>query len=433
MPNDACCGPRAPPEAEGRRALLALAAGLLLGPAACAPRRPPDTVAAPDPSRPGLTVISREEALPLDEAVVHLADASLGAARELPELQAGGRRRLVIDPLIDRASGAETAATRRAVVRIEEVVRQRHRGLELRPFTLAELEARPLILLGAMTPAAGEGSLTAAAGPSGTYRIWAVLGDLRSGLILAHPTAWVQAETVDPMPSAFHGRSPAWTEDEMVAAYLRTCAADAGQPMDPLYLGGLRAAAATAEGVAAFEREEHARALTLFETARAAPGPPPMRALNGLYLANAALGRSAAAEEAFGRVVAHGLSRGRLGVKLLFRPGSTAFVEAPALSAPYPMWLRRIAARAAAGGTCLLVSGHASVTGSAAVNDRLSLARAEAVRGRLLAAEPRLRGRVRAEGRGSREPIIGLGTDDLRDALDRRVEFRPVPCGLQAA
>jgi hypothetical protein len=34
----------------------------------------------------------------------------------------------------------------------------------------------------------------------------------------------------------------------------------------------------------------------------------------------------------------------------------------------------------------------------------------------------------RADGVGSREVIVGLGTDDLRDALDRRVEFRSVDC-----
>jgi hypothetical protein len=29
---------------------------------------------------------------------------------------------------------------------------------------------------------------------------------------------------------------------------------------------------------------------------------------------------------------------------------------------------------------------------------------------------------------GSRENLIGLATDDLRDALDRRVEFKVIDC-----
>jgi outer membrane protein OmpA-like peptidoglycan-associated protein len=119
-------------------------------------------------------------------------------------------------------------------------------------------------------------------------------------------------------------------------------------------------------------------------------------------------------------------------VRLLFRPGTTEFMRDPAVSGPYPMWLRQIAQRLAAREGCVVVSGHASVTGSAAANDRLSLARAQSVRARLVAEEPVLRGRSEAVGRGSREPIIGSGTDDMRDALDRRVEFRPSRCGVAA-
>jgi outer membrane protein OmpA-like peptidoglycan-associated protein len=409
------------PDRIGRRG--ALAGALLLGLGACAGRGRGAAEAVAPPPR---------EALPLDEAVVSLAEATLAGARGLPEIAAGGRRGLVIDPLIDRASGAETVATRRMVARIEALVRERHPQLELRPFTLASLEERPLILLGAITPVAAPGVIPATAAPSDTYRIWAVLGDLQTGMVLSHPTAWVRAATADATPTAFHAASPAWTEEEMVAAYLRTCAADPGMPMDAAYLRGLRAQAAVAEAVAAHERGEPERALALYRQVADAPGGQQARALNGIYLAQAALGRQAAAEEAFGRLVEYGLARERLAVRLLFRPGSTEFVGDPAVSGPYPMWLRQIARRLAAREDCVVVGGHASVTGSAAANDRLSLARAERVRARLVAQEPVLRGRSQAVGRGSREPIIGSGTDDLRDALDRRVEFRPSRCGVAA-
>ena len=99
-------------------------------------------------------------------------------------------------------------------------------------------------------------------------------------------------------------------------------------------------------------------------------------------------------------MVDYGLERGRLAVKFVFRPGSTAFWADPAISGPYPMWLRQIAAKADAREACLEVEGHSSPTGSAAVNERLSLARAERVRGRLVAQRPGLRERLEAEGRG---------------------------------
>ena len=74
------------------------------------------------------------------------------------------------------------------------------------------------------------------------------------------------------------------------------------------------------------------------------------------------------------------------------------------------------------------VVGHTSRTGSARANETLSRQRAEAVQ-RMLERDNRALGaRLSAAGAGSREALVGLGTDDLRDALDRRVEFRVVDC-----
>lgn len=36
--------------------------------------------------------------------------------------------------------------------------------------------------------------------------------------------------------------------------------------------------------------------------------------------------------------------------------------------------------------------------------------------------------RAEASGRGFRENIVGTGTDDVRDEIDRRVEFRFSQC-----
>jgi outer membrane protein OmpA-like peptidoglycan-associated protein len=121
-------------------------------------------------------------------------------------------------------------------------------------------------------------------------------------------------------------------------------------------------------------------------------------------------------------------------VKFLFNPDSTAFWPDPAISGPYPMWLRAIADRAAADGACLRLTGHASPTGSVALNDQLSLARAQRIERDLVHLDPELRGRLEARGVGSRDPIVGTGADNATDALDRRVDFQPVSClRLQAA
>ena len=58
----------------------------------------------------------------------------------------------------------------------------------------------------------------------------------------------------------------------------------------------------------------------------------------------------------------------------------------------------------------------------------LSQKRAAVIKQNLERQNRNLGKRITSEGNGSRETIVGLGTDDLRDALDRRVEFRSVDC-----
>ncbi|HRH30210.1 MAG TPA: OmpA family protein, partial [Aquabacterium sp.] len=100
-------------------------------------------------------------------------------------------------------------------------------------------------------------------------------------------------------------------------------------------------------------------------------------------------------------------------------------IKAP--SAP-GLWLGAMADEAGKVPACVKVVGHTSRTGQASVNEKLSLRRAEAV-ARLLESRNRsLSTRLTVGGAGSREALIGLGTDDQRDALDRRVEFRVVDC-----
>ena len=74
------------------------------------------------------------------------------------------------------------------------------------------------------------------------------------------------------------------------------------------------------------------------------------------------------------------------------------------------------------------VVGHTSRTGSQAYNDRLSLRRSVYIKQRLDTEAPELTARTKASGRGFRENIVGTGTDDARDALDRRVEFKIAEC-----
>ena len=156
---------------------------------------------------------------------------------------------------------------------------------------------------------------------------------------------------VDIAPAASHADSPVWGLDAATRAYIEACQrSQPGTPVSPAYLDQLGAAARIREAGAAYEAGDHRRARDLYREAQAQPGGDQLRVLNGLYLSYAALGETGAADETFGQMVERGFSLGRLGVKFLFEPNSTAFNADRKLSASYPAWLREIAMRATRAG-----------------------------------------------------------------------------------
>jgi outer membrane protein OmpA-like peptidoglycan-associated protein len=92
------------------------------------------------------------------------------------------------------------------------------------------------------------------------------------------------------------------------------------------------------------------------------------------------------------------------------------------------MWLRLVAREVASSKACLNIVGHTSRTGQEKYNDTLSLQRAVTIQRRIEALSPETAGRLTSVGMGFRENLVGSGTDDLRDALDRRVEFKVRNC-----
>lgn len=375
----------------------------------------------PDPAAP-------TAALPLKEAVAKLATAMVTNA-QLPPPNAAGKYPIVIDPWIDRTTGEPIATTRLMREEILALAPQHFPMLELLPFTEASLARRPLVLLGAIAAVDKPGSTTPATGKPGAYRIYGVLADLSTGKIAANESAWVQPDDVDVTPTLFFQRSPAWWPEDSTQAYLRTAETPAGGPIDPAYRDGLVAEALIIDATTAYEAGQYGQALALYESAAARPeGQKQLRVDTGLYLTHEELGQSQEAEEAFARIVQDGINQDRLALKFLFESGSTAFWPDPQVSKPYPMWLRVIAEQVAQSPVCLDIIGHASPTGTAELNDRLSAARARMIEGRLIGQRPILRSRLVSEGVGAREPLVGTGKDDASDLLDRRVDFKARSC-----
>ena len=327
-------------------------------------------------------------------------------------------RTLVIDPLLDHATGQQTNVSARVEEEIRPALAAGLKGVTIVPFNGEGAAKSRLVVTGTI----------ATTGTPDQLSMSVALTDRQTGLVVAQSAARFRAVGFDGAPTPFYNDSPSLVRDRSVDGYLRTSETPAGKPADALYVAQVPTAAVLADALAAYNAGRWDQALAGYNAAASRPDGQQLRTFNGLYLSNMRLGRTDAAEDAFGKIAALGLATNNLSVKLLFRPGSIEFWPDPAVSGAYPMWLRQIARAVRASSTCLNVVGHTSRTGSEAVNDRLSLARATAVRDRLDKEVPGLARQSRVSGVGFRENLIGSGADDASDALDRRVEFKVVAC-----
>jgi len=391
-----------------RVALAALAATALLLAACAAP--PPAPIASE---------------LPFEQAVDQATDNLAGQTQKLPAFLAKlAKRSVVLDPMLDAATGQQTHATTLLETRVSERLTTKFgTQFEILPFQSTNLSKALYLLTGTMTRVDSDGTAKKRA-----LQIQLALTELASGNVVAQASALSLDEGLDHTPLAYYRDSPVLVKDKVIEGYARTSATPPGQRGDAFYLERIASAMLVNEATALYNQERYVEALGRYRSALAMPAGEQLRIVNGIYLASAKLGRTADAEQAFGRVVALGIAYNELGVKFLFNPGSTEFWSDPKVSGAYPMWMRQIAREAISAKVCMNVVGHTSKTGSGPANDALSLQRANFIRQRLTAEAAGLGPKTRTTGMGFRQNIVGSGSDNAVDALDRRVEFRIVPC-----
>jgi outer membrane protein OmpA-like peptidoglycan-associated protein len=385
-----------------RRIRIAQVVVLLALVSACAKKVPP-----PEPPPPPPPPVGERDLSGAVQDVAKDLGQQIGAASQ--------PRTLVIDPLLDRSTGQQTLTTRRLEKELAPALSASLAGVTIVAFDVEGAANARLVVTGTVT----------ATDVPDQYSVSVALTDRQSGLVVAQSAARFKEAGLDATPTPFYRDSPSLVRDRSVNGYITTSQTEKGKPADPLYVELIPTAALLATATAALEAERWEDALNGYTAAAARTDGQLLRTFNGLYLSNMRLGRTAAAEDAFGKIAALGLATNNLAVKLFFRPNSTEFLSDASLSSVYPMWLRQIGRAASAAGSCLNIVGHSSHTGTAAVNDRLSLQRATAVR----AALPKdVQAKSKATGLGFRKNLVGSGTDDARDAPDRRVEFEVINC-----
>lgn len=375
--------------------------------------------AAPQQQAVGTGVVS------LDQAVVDATDNLAAQIQRLPAFIAKlDKRAVVIDPMFDSSSGQQTVLTRLIEDKVNARLAANHAQLPVLPFKLENLNRSQFVLTGTTTRLPSSGR----AGERAPIQIDLALTELKTGSVVAQASARARDDGLDTTPTAYYRDSPVLVKDKVVDGYVATSRTAPGQPANKDYFERLSTATTINEATIAYNEGRYEEALRIYQSAVAAPSGEQLRSVNGVYLASWKLGRTQEAEAAFGRIVALGIANKTLGVKLLFNPNTTDFWSDPRVSGPYPLWLRQIARHTAQAKVCMNIIGHTSRTGSEPYNDRLSAQRAVAIQQRLGVEAGELMGRTKTSGVGFRENIIGTGTDDASDSLDRRVEFRIVGC-----
>ena len=362
--------------------------------------------------------------MPFEEAVAQATDGLVGQVQKGPAFLAKlAKRSVVLDPMLDAATGQQTAATSLLETRVSERLAAKADVFEILPFQSANLGKAQYLLTGTMTRVGGDGTAKKRA-----LQIQLALTDLKTGVVAAQASALARDEGLDHTPLPYYRDSPVLVKDKVIEGYARTSATPPGQRGDAFYLERIAEATLIHEATSLYNQERYVEALGRYRSALAMPTGEQLRVANGIYLTSTKLGRTAEAEQAFGRVVALGIAYNELGVKFLFNPGSTQFWSDQKVSGAYPMWLRQIARESTGAKVCMNIVGHTSRTGSEPANDALSLQRANFIRERLAAEAQSLGAKTKTSGMGFRQNIVGSGTDNAVDALDRRVEFKIVPC-----
>ncbi|MCB1887492.1 MAG: OmpA family protein [Rhodocyclaceae bacterium] len=243
--------------------------------------------------------------------------------------------------------------------------------------------------------------------------------------VLLNGSALVNARHFDATPTRFYKDAPIYFAAEQKKDLVALASAERA---DASMQQRMRRSLAYESARGAYERQQYDVAAKRFAEILETGDGRDLLALSGRFQSLWKLGQQDAAETAFGQLIDVAIARNALSIKFLFAVQKDDFDRRSELYRQYPMWIRQVARGMQESGRCFEIKGHSSHTGTAAYNDALSSARAQRVLRYMTSAQPQLASRVSARGYGFRENIIGSGSDDAGDAIDRRVDFAEVGC-----
>ncbi len=261
------------------------------------------------------------------------------------------------------------------------------------------------------------------------HRLYLSAVDMKTSQVTAHAEVWLANQDLQLLPTPLYSDSPMFIRDNRSEKTVETAVAGIGTTVDKEYFSTMETNALLAEASKAYDSGNYPSAVELFKKAAERDDGQVMKTYAGLYQAYFKQRQLSEAEDAFAKLAEIGIKNGTLSVKFLFQVNDTNFFGQTEELAEYEIWLRQIARKIIESNICVEISGHASRSGSADYNKKLSEKRSQRIQKRLLETTAAIAKKTSAVGRGFEQNIVGTGTDDVRDAIDRRVEFRVMECG----
>lgn len=258
--------------------------------------------------------------------------------------------------------------------------------------------------------------------PGAWIKLRVALAEVGSGTQLAKAETYLQASQFQSDPTRFFKDAPMYLTDQQHKERIDILNGKA-RPLGAT----LKIQAAFAEAVSAYEDGQLTEAEEAFQ-AIIKQVPNHQGALTGIYQSLWQQGKKGPAEAAFVNLVSVGVESGKISVRILFKVNSTDYIDSADLAQQYKLWLKGLGQVISTKSKCLNVTGHASKSGNADYNDKLSLQRANKILGTMQQATPGLNGKTKAYGKGFQETIVGTGANDASDSIDRRVEFGVTTC-----
>lgn len=331
-----------------------------------------------------------------------------------------GKKFFVVDPFIDAHSAEVNETSQKIEQSLIQQVKQTFPDFHVESMSAKNLAAAQYVINGIIRLDRGSGN--------GFYRVTLSVVDMKTGIVIANSEVWLKKENIQYEPVGPYKDSPMFLKDKLAEGYIATSLSKAGSTADKDYLETLPTSAVLSEADKIFDAGDFKRALSLYQQAEERPDGKAMKSYSALYQCYFKLGQIKEAEDAFANLLDVGLKNSNLSTRFLFAVNSTDFIANTCLRSQYALWLRQIAKRVTSAGLCLNVTGHTSHSGNERYNEQLSLQRALAVQKIMQKDFPQVLHKTRAYGRGFQENIVGSGSDDGQDAIDRRVVFSIIDC-----